>query len=71
MARTDIESAFRIVPLAENQYPLVGFVWKVKFYYDRCMVMGAVSSCKTFEEVSSTLEWIARNKGKSTRWFTS
>ena len=28
MAKTDIVSAFRIVPLAENQYALVGFVWK-------------------------------------------
>ena len=64
MAKTDTESAFRIVPLAENQYPPVGFVWKEKFYYDRCMVMGAASSCKTFEEVNSALEWIARNKGK-------
>ena len=64
MAKTDIQSAFRIVPLSENQYPLVGFVWKETFYNDRCMVMGAASSCKTFEEVSSALEWIARNKGK-------
>ena len=65
MAKTDIENAFRIIPLAESQYPLTGFVWKGKFYYDRCLAMGAASSCKTFEEFSSALEWIARNKGRS------
>jgi len=32
------------------------------FYYDRCMVMGCASSCKTFESFSSAVEWIARTK---------
>ena len=35
MAKTDIESAFRIIPIAKSEYPLVGFVWKGKFYYDK------------------------------------
>ena len=63
MAKTDIESAFWIVPIKESEYPLVGFVWKGKFYYDKCIGMGAASSCKTFELLSTALELIARNKG--------
>ena len=28
------------------------------------MMIGAASSCKTFEEVTSALKWITSNKGK-------
>ena len=63
MAKTDIESAFWIVPIKESEYQPVGFVWKGKFYYDKCIGMGAASSWKTFELLSTALELIARNKG--------
>ena len=64
MAKTDIESAFRIIPIEKASYPAVGFVWKGCFYYDKCMAMGAASSCRTFEQFSTALEWIAYNKGR-------
>lgn len=62
MAKTDIKSAFRILPVHADDYALLGFSWKRKLYYDRCVAMGCASSCLTFETFSTALEWVARHK---------
>lgn len=62
LAKTDIKSAFRIIPIRPEDYHLLGMQWKAMFYYDKCMPMGCSSSCKTFEMFSSALEWIAKSK---------
>ena len=60
LAKTDIKSAFRIVPVSPLDYHLLGFHWKGSYYYDRCLPMGCASSCAIFEAFSSCLEWIIR-----------
>ena len=62
LAKTDIKSAFRIIPIHPNDYPLLGMQWRGLYYYDRCMPMGCSSSCKTFEIFSTAIEWIARHR---------
>lgn len=62
LAKTDIQSAFRIVPVHPEDYELLGFSWEGKFYYDRSLAFGASSSCRIFERISSALEWIALSK---------
>ena len=34
MAKSDIQSAFRLVPLPPSEWHLMGFMWKGKYYYD-------------------------------------
>lgn len=48
MAKTDIEDAFRIIPIHPSDYHLLGFIWEGQFYYDKCLPMGASSSCQIF-----------------------
>ncbi|MES9882605.1 MAG: reverse transcriptase domain-containing protein [Sedimenticola sp.] len=62
MAKTDIKSAFRILPVRPSDYELLGFSWEGKYYYDRCIPMGCASSCAIFENFSTALEWIAKHK---------
>lgn len=62
MAKCDIEDAFRLVPIHPTDYHLLGFTWNNLFYYDRCLPMGASSSCQIFESFSSSLQWIMENK---------
>ncbi|KAK6169930.1 hypothetical protein SNE40_018448 [Patella caerulea] len=62
LAKADIEAAYRIVPLHPSNFHFLGFIWKEKYYYDRCLPMGLSESCKLFERTSSALEWIAVNK---------
>ena len=55
LAKADIKEAYRLVPLSPACYHLLGFKLKGSFYYDRCLPMGASSSCKIFETISSSL----------------
>lgn len=62
LAKTDIKSAFRIIPIRKEDYHLLGMFWQNQYFYDKCMPMGCASSCKTFERFSTSLEWIAKEK---------
>ena len=59
MAKTDVKSAFRIVPIHPADYSLLGMKWENLYYFDRTLPMGLSSSCSIFEAVSSALEWIS------------
>ena len=59
LAKTDIKSAFRIIPVHPLEYPLLGIKWDNQYYFDRCLAMGLKSSCAIFEKFSSSLEWLA------------
>ena len=62
LAKTDVTNAFRIIPIRPMGYCLLGMRWKNFYYYDRCMPMGCSSSCKTFETLSTAMEWISLSK---------
>ena len=62
VAKVDIESAFRIIPVSPLDQPLLGFQWKGKFFMDAVLLMGVYSTCATFESFSTTLEWVAKSK---------
>ncbi|XP_056009591.1 uncharacterized protein LOC130046335 isoform X1 [Ostrea edulis] len=62
MAKSDIKDAFRIMPVNPLDYHLLGFVWNSAFYYERCLPMGASSSCQIFEQLSNALQWIMYTK---------
>ena len=62
MAKVDIESAFRIIPIAPKDTPLLGFKWRDNYYMDIVLPMGCASACAIFEAFSSALEWVAVSK---------
>ena len=62
MAKADIESAFRIIPVAPNDTPLLGFCWRDKYYMDAVLPMGCASWCAIFESFSTAVEWVAEHK---------
>ena len=61
-AKTDIKSAFRIFPIRPADYNLLSIYWRGGYYFDRCLAMGLSSSCKTFEALSTAVQWIAQTK---------
>ncbi|XP_062618317.1 uncharacterized protein LOC134279921 [Saccostrea cucullata] len=62
LAKTDIASAFRILPVHPNDHELLGIQFKGSFYYDKCLPMGCSISCSIFETFSTALQWIACSK---------
>ena len=65
MAKTDIEKAFRILPVHPVDYELLGMKINNLFYYDKALPMGCSISCKLFEEFSTALHWILANEFKA------
>ena len=59
LAKTDIKSAFKIIPVHPGDYRLLGFHWKGLYYYAKTLPMGAGSSCAVFERFSTALQHIA------------
>ena len=65
MAKTDIEDGFRNIPIHPSGYHLLGFSWNGAYYFDKCLPMGASSSCQIFEKLSTALHWTMINKYKA------
>ena len=61
MAKTDIKSAFCIIPIHPDDYHLPGMTWNNSYFFDRCLPMGCSSSCAIFEAFSTALEWLAKH----------
>lgn len=62
MAKTDVEKAFRLLPIHPSDQNLFVLSWQGSFYVDLSLQMGCSSSCHLFEELGTALEWIAVQK---------
>ena len=62
MAKTDIEKAFRLIPIHPDDQNLFYIHWRNQWYIDRAMQMGCSSSCQIFQNFSNAISWIARSK---------
>ncbi|XP_066431505.1 uncharacterized protein [Eleutherodactylus coqui] len=61
MAKADIESAFRLLPVTQESVRLLGCFWAGSYFADRCLPMGCSISCAYFEAFSSFLEWVVKD----------
>ena len=52
LCKTDLESAYRILPVNNMDHDLVGIKWQNKYDYDNCLSMG-------LRRFSSCLKWLA------------
>ncbi|CAJ0961225.1 unnamed protein product [Ranitomeya imitator] len=66
MAKSDIESVFRLLPVHPDCHHLLGAKFEGLYYYDTCLPMGCSISCFYFELFSTFLEWVARKITRQT-----
>jgi len=62
MAKLDIKSAFRILPVNPLDFELLGFKFLGQYYVDRCLPMGCSISCRLFEMFSTFLEYVIKSQ---------
>ena len=67
LGKTDIESAFRIVPVLPKYYRTLGMMWNGKYYYDQCLPMGCATSCKIFAGIGTCLMELFERLSKKCR----
>ena len=65
MAKADIKSAFRLLPVHPNCFNSLGFFFNNQFYFDKCLPMGCSLSCFYFESFSSFLDWVVSIEANS------
>lgn len=58
ISKSDVKSAFYNLPIHPQDYNLLGFTWEDQFYYFKVAAMGCSSSCRSFELLSTSLQWI-------------
>ena len=63
LAKMDIESAFRTVPVHPNDCPLLGMKWKDQLYIDQTLPFGLRSAPKIFNSIADALKWIVKTRG--------
>lgn len=63
LAKLDVKSAFRCIPVAPSDRHLLGFHWNGMFYIDLCLPFGLRSSPAIWERYATIGEWAARADG--------
>ena len=76
-AKTDVRSAFRIVPLKVKLFCLLVMMVRnpqtgePEFFADKCLPFGASISCVLFQKVSDALKWITEYKIRQKKRITN
>ena len=58
MGKIDIKHAYRLCPVREQDFPLLGIMWQGLYYVDTRLPMGCRSSAYIFNTFADTLLWI-------------
>ena len=61
MAKVDLKSAFRMIPVQKKDWDLLGIYWREKFYVDKRLPFGLRSSPFLFNQLAEALQWILVN----------
>ena len=65
LAKVDIESAYRLIPVAPHDRVHLGVKWHDGVYIDGMLPFGLRSAPKIFTAVADALEWCLRHEGVS------
>ena len=68
LAKIDIKSTYRIIPVHPDDRPLLGMHWGDHLYVDTALPFGLRSAAKLFNAVADALEWIAKHMGIEFLW---
>ena len=61
LAKADVKSAFRLIPISRADFQLLGFKFEGKYYFDKALPFGCSISCATFEAFACFIDWAVRN----------
>ncbi len=62
LAKADIKSAFRLMPIATTDFELLGMKFEGQYYVDKCLPMGIRCAPAYFEAFSSFIEFTVKQR---------
>jgi hypothetical protein len=63
LAKMDIESAYRMVPVHPGDRPLLAVQWAGQIFYDTRLPFGLRSAPKIFTAIADALQWVFQRQG--------
>lgn len=60
MAKMDVKSAYRLIPVHPLDRPLLGMCWRNNLFADKTLPFGFRSAPKIFNAVADALEWVIK-----------
>ena len=63
LAKIDIQSAYRIIPIHPSERPFLGMLWHNQVFIDCQLPFGLASAPAIFSALAEALEWILRQRG--------
>ena len=63
MAKMDIKSAYRLIPVHPSDRPLLGMRWRDHLFLDKTLPFGLRSAPKIFNAVADALQWVLQQRG--------
>lgn len=55
LIKLDVEAAYKQVPVRREDWPLLGFKWRSRWFYERTLPLGLKSSCRLWELYATAL----------------
>ena len=65
IAKTDIEAAYRLLPIHNDDKHLLGMLWEGRVYIDTALPFGLRSAPLIFTALADGLEWVLQQRGVS------
>ena len=69
LAKIDVKSAYRVIPVHPDDQPLLGMIWEDHVYVDAALPFRLRSAPKLFNAVADVLEWIVKHLGIKFFWY--
>lgn len=63
LAKMDVKSAYRLVPVHPQDRVLLGMQWKQRLFVDNALPFGLRSAPKIFTAIADILEWVIKQRG--------
>lgn len=71
LAKLDIKSAFRLLPIHPDDFELLGIFLDGYYFSEKCLPMGLARSCQLFEYFSTFLEWQLKQQMLPSRCYVT
>lgn len=57
LIKLDVSAAYKQIPVRREDWPLLGFLWEGKYYYERVLPFGLRSSCRLWDLYAAALHF--------------
>ena len=61
LSKIDLKNAFRLIPVRQEDWNLLGIYWQNEYYIDTCLPFGLRSAPFLFNQLADAIHWILQN----------